>query len=71
MEFYTERTSASTWYKQPCEEAKEIKRGEYTIEINTLEQLLDFVNKYGEVIIFPKDYRGSLPTIEIYDGWRE
>lgn len=36
------------------------------IEINTLEELLKFVNDFGDIII--KDYGKE---IEIYDGYRE
>lgn len=34
------------------------------IEINSLDELMDFINKYGEVVVF-KD------KIEIYNSYRE
>ena len=46
-----------------CEEAKEIN-GYFYIEINTIEQLIDFIKKYGEIVMWEDQ-------IEIYDMWRE
>ena len=46
----------------------------WTIELNTLEDLHDLIDKYCEVIVFNPDKRGwgfRLPTIEIYDTYRE
>ena len=44
----------------------------YLIEINSLEQLISFINKYGKVLIKPAwctdDYcEADLPAIEIFD----
>lgn len=39
-------------------------QGEPTVEINTIEELVDFTEKYGEIIVY-KD------TIEIYNDYRE
>jgi len=44
----------------------------WAIDLPSLDDLLAFVNKYGEVVIgneWPED--GNPPTVEIYDGWRE
>lgn len=41
----------------------------YTIEINTLEELYDFIKKYGDIIIYEKSYNASgLLQIVIYDS---
>ena len=45
----------------------------YTIEINSLEELMKLREDLNEpLIIFDgNDYGFSLPVLEIYDGWRE
>ena len=45
----------------------------YTIEINSLEELMKLKEDLNEpLIIFDgNDYDFSLPILEIYDGWRE
>ena len=41
------------------------------VEIDTLEELLEFTNKYGD-IVFGKTYRNyEMNGIEIYDDYRE
>ena len=70
MTFKIERTSLSyDNYKnenknvKPCKEA--YKKGNYYfIDINSLEELLNFTVKYGEIIIYNE-------TLEIYDDYRE
>jgi len=47
------------------------KRSVWTIQINTIEELLAFITKYGEVIIFPSGYKEIPFFIEIYDTYRE
>lgn len=44
-----------------------------TIEINTLEELMKFVEDNDEIVLIPshKFKEDVLPTIEIYDTWRE
>lgn len=42
----------------------------YTIEIDNLEQLIDFIKKHGDIVIGKHDDY-DLPEIEIYDTWRE
>ncbi len=58
MKFYVTRTSDWKYKEQ--------------VEINTLEELIDFVRDNGDIIIQkPYPYRDNLPSIEIYDDWRE
>ena len=44
---------------------------EWTVEINSLEELNDFANKHGQLIISSKSYFSKSPEIEIYDDYRE
>ena len=39
------------------------------LEINTLEELMDFVKVFGEIILNPEESDGN--TIEIYNYYRE
>lgn len=41
-----------------------------TIEVNTLEELINFTNKYGSVVL-RKDYNDEGFCIELYDDYRE
>lgn len=50
----------------------------YYVEIETLEQLIVFAAKYGEIIIQDENWRAgfhpslkNVPFLEIYDDWRE
>lgn len=43
----------------------------YTIEIDSFEELMSFIKKYGAVVILSKSLDCDLQTIEIYDSWRE
>ena len=72
--------SADEWYTDPKYfnhrvENRHIKRDyktkEWVVEINTLEELLKFINKYGQVIIGSWYKYKNLPSIEIYDDYRE
>jgi len=63
MIFQIERTSCSNEIR-PCEEAV-FEDGRWVCEINSLEKLIEFATKHGE-LIFNKDL-----SIEIYDDWRE
>ena len=82
MKFGIERASGFF----PCAEARENEYidvyGErsifYTIEINTLEELINLYEKYGRLIIgqvydFQTEYinAGCKQTIVIYDDWVE
>lgn len=82
MKFIITRTSS--WNDSPpCEEVKrEIvnngRSGEdyrehnvWTIEINTLEELINFTNKYGRIVIEEYWLNNRYKEIEIYDYYRE
>jgi hypothetical protein len=47
---------------------REYEREGFLIEINTLEELVAFVDEVGDIVI-SKD--NPMPEIEIYDGYRE
>jgi len=47
------------------------KKPYWIIEINTLEELLKFLNKYGRIVICGSNYRQTQYEIEIYDTYRE
>ena len=67
MEFVITRTSL--WNnKKPCEEAYQ-EDDIWKVKIESLENLVKFQEKYGEIII-TKDFNGN-PEIEIYDYYRE
>ena len=52
-------------------DAKE-KRAVWMIKIDTLDQLLAFIEKYGELIISDDaEYKENQRYIEIYDAYRE
>ena len=42
----------------------------FTIEINSLIELMKLIDKYGKIVIIPNEDI-ELPEIEIYDYWRE
>ena len=72
---------ANDWFKQGKNHREEgglvvcDVPGEYplwTIEINSLDELIKFKEKEGNLIIGTEDdYEGYNHTIEIYDGYRE
>lgn len=43
----------------------------YFIEINSLEELMEFQKDYGKIIIMDNRYGGEMKEIEIYDDYRE
>lgn len=43
----------------------------YTIELESLDDLMSFVNKYGQVMIHDHQYNKSYKEIEIYEDYRE
>ena len=57
----------------PCENAVFDNEEEgWVIEINSIEELLSFVEKCSdEIIISLKAYNSELPCLEIYNDWRE
>lgn len=65
MQFKIRRTSEYSG-GSPCIEAVKIAEEEYEVEINTLEQLLDFSKRHGDLV-----FKGDPPSIEIYDDYRE
>ena len=79
MKFNIERTSDAFGDTKPipyavCEsegynEFNGLYERIYTIEINTLEELMKLIEKEGQIVISPNSK--GLPTIEIYDDWRE
>lgn len=86
MIFEVSRTSYSSREK-PCSEAKhhqkeiththsgrEICKGTFdywTIEINSLEELIEFVEKHGQIVLQKDIFLNNTFEIEIYDTWRE
>lgn len=77
MEFVIERTSIWDNKKTPCSEAyrktKKISdETEYFVEIESLKQLIEFVEKNGKIVITPACSHCNEPlSIEIYDDYRE
>ena len=69
MEFIIVKTSTNYLTdnnKKPCKEAFQVKK--WAVQINTLNELYDFVKEHGNIIISIID---SDPKIEIYDEYRE
>jgi len=58
-----QKTHNGEWIKRLQEETK------WTIEINTLEELIKFCKKHGNIIVDSDDC--DIPSIEIYDDYRE
>ena len=50
---------------------RDYKKSAYTIELESLEDLQNFIDKYGSVIIERSTYKEIPFEIEIYDEWRE
>lgn len=78
MNFIIYRTSDHV--DKPCEEATmkkhqlENQDGSsegWTVEINSLEDLVNFVDRNGNIIIKSKDPFHPVSSIEIYDDFRE
>lgn len=67
MKFKVKRTS---WpYGEPCDEAFKDGKNEwgetiYCVNINTLEEMMAFIGKYGMIVLKEDE-------IEIYDDYRE
>ena len=75
MKFIVSRTSTG---RKPCKEAKKAEKSDgfdypniWTIEIDTLEELINFVKKYGTIIIDDSGEKSVPFEIEIYDDYRE
>ena len=77
MKFQIERTSDWIGEKLPCEGAVLMKEGTsttdpvYTIDIESVEDLVELMKREGEIIIKESYEDGELPVIEIYDTYRE
>lgn len=50
---------------------QEDDREAWVVEINTLEDLQKLISKYGRLIITDENWDTRLPSIEIYDSYRE
>jgi len=77
MKFMVSRTS-SIWddtldnsCRKPCDEAVREAEEEWFIEIPNLEALLEFIRKYGRVVIMRTIVNPDIFEIEIYDTCRE
>ena len=44
---------------------------EWTVEINSLDELNKFSDKYGKLVLSHRAYGSNSPQIEIYDDYRE
>ena len=77
MKFRVTRTSLRGRDKPPTSDAHKVGKDEfgeaiYEIEIISLEALLQFCRDEGEAIFYAeKSPSQSMPTIEIYDDFRE
>jgi hypothetical protein len=72
MQFRVWRTYPDSSGNPPCEGAKKVDDSMlWAIEINTLEDLLAFSRKHGEIIVGSNPKVHENPTIEIYDYYRE
>ena len=78
MNFIVYRTSNHV--DKPCEEAVMTKLQEenqghadegWTVEINSIEDLVNFTDRYGNIIIKSRDSFHPVSSIEIYDDFRE
>ena len=76
MKFKISRTSL--WHREkPCEEAtltNDVDRNKlpyWILEINSLDDLIKFIEKYKRIVIEDEAYNIDLPEIEIYDDYRE
>lgn len=79
MKYMVIRTSGG-YDKKPCEEAfpetrvlenvcgEKYERVYYYVNIETLEELMEFIEKYEEVVM--GDYAFGYPIIEIYKEYR-
>lgn len=72
MKFKVKRTSDFFTYRKKTETPKGcIKEKDYfVIELDNFNDLLNFTNNNGEVIILNESEDG-LPVLEIYDDYRE
>lgn len=80
MKFGIHRTSGGYQENPPCEGAKleaignkdHYERNTWSVEIDSLDELMKLVKKEDSVIIHPPGvYQKEIPEIEIYDDYRE
>ena len=81
MKFGTHTTSGWFQEKPPCKGAKLeapgnkediLSRNKWSVEIDSLDELMKLVQEEGPVIIHPPGvYDKEIPEIEIYDDYRE
>lgn len=83
MKFKVTRTSIWNDEISPCKEANRINERGYIqrefpndsigwfIEINSLEELMNFKNRYGDIVITNCWENQNITEIEIYDTYRE
>lgn len=79
MKFIITRTSTKYENEKPIPEAIEYTKIQdefdeqiiYAIEINSIEELLELQEKYGELIILNSSFVDGMKEIEIYDIQRE
>ncbi len=76
MRFLVSRTSRG--YKdKPCDDAFYVGRQlgdatpEWAVEINSLQELIDFYKKHGHEIIITDTANTDMAVLEIYDTYRE
>lgn len=48
--------------------ARDFDREDWFVEVD---DILAFAKKYGDLVIKPEEYGSTIPSIEIYDGYRE
>lgn len=60
--YKTEITQTNGW-----NETKTVKK--YVVNIDTLEELMQFVEREGKIVVYPA--RNATPQITIYDDWIE
>ena len=71
MEFRIIRSSQFSDEKPRNVEGIYLKDDNWYIKINTLEELIDFYNQYGDLIISENWDNKEEMQIEIYDDYRE
>lgn len=72
MRFIVSKTTGGD--EKPCKEAIKLidsKNGDWCVDINTLEELIVFIQKYGDIVMTTSLYSENEFEIEIYDTWRE
>lgn len=76
MKFAVSRTSDFNSGAKPCDNATVLCKNAWEeplwqIEINSLDELCEFINKNGAIVLSPQHSSNGLYEIEIYDDYRE